>query len=52
VGIRGMRERIHPFQGTMDIESNASGTKISFRIPIQGASVGNESADQPLQVPA
>ncbi|HST12039.1 MAG TPA: response regulator [Terriglobales bacterium] len=52
VGIRGMRERIHPFQGTMEIESNASGTKTSFRIPLQGASLGNERADQPLQISA
>ena len=34
VGIRGMRERIHPFHGVMEIESNSTGTTISFRIPI------------------
>jgi len=52
VGIRGMRERIHPFQGTMEIESNDSGTRISFRIPIQKAARPEEGAAQPLQVSA
>ncbi len=53
VGIRGMRERIHPFQGTMEIESNDSGTRISFRIPVPRETVSaEESPDQPLQVPA
>jgi signal transduction histidine kinase len=53
VGIRGMRERIHPFQGTMEIESNNSGTRISFRIPIAKATPASaESASQPLQISA
>jgi signal transduction histidine kinase len=52
VGIRGMRERIHPFQGTMEIESNNSGTRISFRLPIQNTAHSEEGAVQPLQVPA
>jgi PAS domain S-box-containing protein len=53
VGIRGMRERIHPFQGTMEIESNNSGTRISFRIPIAKATpASEESASQPLQISA
>ncbi len=34
VGIRGMRERVRQFDGHMNIESNAHGTKISFVIPI------------------
>jgi signal transduction histidine kinase len=53
VGIRGMRERIHPFQGTMEIESNSSGTRISFRIPVPKADTASEeSAPQPLQISA
>jgi signal transduction histidine kinase len=51
VGLRGMRERIHPFHGTMEIESNDSGTRISFRIPIQKAARSEEGIAQPLQVP-
>ncbi|HVN20242.1 MAG TPA: PAS domain S-box protein [Dongiaceae bacterium] len=34
VGIRGMRERLHQFQGSMHVESDASGTKVSVTIPI------------------
>ncbi|HET6142787.1 MAG TPA: response regulator [Candidatus Acidoferrales bacterium] len=34
VGIRGMRERIRQFHGTMQITSNPSGTTISFEFPI------------------
>jgi signal transduction histidine kinase len=52
VGIRGMRERIHPFQGRMEIESNNSGTRISFRIPIQDNTYSDEDEAQSLQVPA
>ena len=52
VGIRGMRERIHPFHGTMEIDSNDSGTRISFRIPIQKAAPSEEGASQPLQISA
>ena len=33
VGVRGMRERVRQFGGQMDIESNGSGTKVSFRFP-------------------
>jgi PAS domain S-box-containing protein len=51
VGIRGMRERLHPFQGTMEIESNDSGTRISFRIPIRKAARSEGGTAQPLQVP-
>jgi PAS domain S-box-containing protein len=34
VGIRGMRERVRHFGGNMDIESDKSGTKISFSLPL------------------
>jgi PAS domain S-box-containing protein len=53
VGIRGMRERIHPFHGSMEIESNAGGTRISFRIPIRKteSSIG-QTASQTVQISA
>jgi PAS domain S-box-containing protein len=34
VGIRGMRERVEQFQGTLTIESNGVGTRLSASIPI------------------
>jgi PAS domain S-box-containing protein len=34
VGIRGMRERISQFQGSMQIHSDSTGTKVSVQIPI------------------
>ncbi len=52
VGIRGMRERIHPFQGTMEIESDHSGTQISFRLPIHKAEATEDNATPAAQVPA
>jgi PAS domain S-box-containing protein len=33
VGITGMRERVHHLNGTIDIQSNAKGTKISVTLP-------------------
>ncbi len=53
VGIRGMRERMHRFQGTMNIESSGSGTCISFRFPIMNQAAPNqEDGIQQFQVPA
>ncbi len=52
VGIRGMRERIRHFRGTMEIDSNPSGTRISFRFPIPDVSSTQEGSDRRLQVPA
>jgi signal transduction histidine kinase len=37
VGIRGMRERIRQFQGSMQIDSDPSGTKVSIVIPVPAA---------------
>ena len=34
VGITGMRERVRHLNGTIDIQSNAQGTKISVRFPV------------------
>jgi PAS domain S-box-containing protein len=47
VGIRGIRERIRQFHGTMRIESNSSGTSVIVSIPIpkKARSTDNE----PLQ---
>jgi two-component system, NarL family, sensor kinase len=36
VGIRGMRERVRHFGGSMDIESDQDGTRISFSFPHSG----------------
>ena len=33
VGITGMRERVRHLNGTLEIQSNANGTKISVRLP-------------------
>ncbi|MGC2197282.1 MAG: response regulator [Terriglobales bacterium] len=51
VGIRGMRERMHRFQGTMNIASSDSGTCISFRFPVLNGATP-ESGIQQFQVPA
>lgn len=34
VGIRGMRERIRQFQGSLEIDSDSKGTKVSVKIPL------------------
>ena len=34
VGIRGIQERIRPFSGTLDIQSDRHGTKIAVKIPL------------------
>src|ERR1700723_4416629 len=50
VGIRGMRERVRQFQGSMQIESSGSGTRISVTIPIRGAVQSEErSAIGPIR---
>ncbi len=45
VGIRGMRERLRQFDGTVNIESDASGTRITVSIPL----AVQASSDAPLQ---
>ncbi len=42
VGIRGMRERLRPFEGTMNIESGAAGTRIFVTIPLPKQSCSEE----------
>jgi PAS domain S-box-containing protein len=51
VGMRGMRERVRLFHGTMNIESNGCGIKVTATIPIsESASTSSEpSVAKPLQ---
>lgn len=49
VGIRGMRERVAQFSGTMKIESNSSGTKIYVAIPFATALHEETGIAEPLQ---
>jgi PAS domain S-box-containing protein len=49
VGISGMRERLRQFEGTMNIESDSSGTRIFATIPLpQAASQEDQSKSEPL----
>ena len=43
VGIQGMRERVLQLNGEMTIESDASGTKISFTLPLTDHSSSGQS---------
>src|SRR6204780_5456934 len=53
VGISGMRERLRQFDGTMKIESDSSGTRISATIPLpKTASPEDQSRAEPLQATA
>ena len=50
VGIKGMRDRVRQCESRMDIESNSTGTKISFRFPVlKTATPKSESANNQLQ---
>jgi len=51
VGIRGMRERIRRFQGSMEIESDPSGTRIRFRFPASASASDDSNVDR-LPIPA
>jgi PAS domain S-box-containing protein len=46
VGIRGMRERIRQFQGSMQIDSDTNGTKIGVIIPIPEEQYAKPAHDQ------
>src|SRR5580700_7222621 len=53
VGISGMRERLRQFEGTMHIESDGEGTRVSATIPLpKTASPDNQSQAEPLQATA
>ena len=50
MGIRGMRERLRQFEGTMSIESNGSGTRVLASIPVpKAASSQGQDKAEPLQ---
>ena len=50
VGIGGMRERLRQFEGTMNIESDSSGTRIFATVPFpKDAAAEDQSKAQPLQ---
>jgi PAS domain S-box-containing protein len=50
VGISGMRERLRQFEGTMNIESDSSGTRVFAMIPFpKTASPEDQSKARPLQ---
>ncbi len=49
VGIRGMKERVRQFSGTMNIESDSSGTQINVVIPIPKARSLKTDGDETLQ---
>ena len=52
VGIRGMRERIRRFMGRMDIGSNDSGTRITFRFPVRNLTPGSQEEGRSLRMSA
>lgn len=50
VGIRGMRERLREFDGTLEIESSDSGTRVLVEIPAPRQASGREqSGIEPLE---
>jgi PAS domain S-box-containing protein len=49
VGIRGMRERLRQFHGTMIVESDSSGTRILVTIPIPKAASQPASGTEPVK---
>jgi signal transduction histidine kinase len=53
VGISGMRERLRQFEGTMNIESDSSGTRVLATIPLtKAASPQDKSKAEPLPATA
>jgi signal transduction histidine kinase/PAS domain-containing protein len=49
VGIRGMRERVRQFSGTMNIQSDSSGTQIKVIIPIPKPRLPKTGGDETLK---
>lgn len=43
VGLAGMKERVRPFGGVLDIRSNSSGTKVTAVIPLSGTQEPNQA---------
>ncbi|PYX88777.1 MAG: hypothetical protein DMG68_07355, partial [Acidobacteria bacterium] len=53
VGIRGIRERLRQFEGSLQIESGSSGTRVLVTIPIAANSSREQQAgSEPLQAGA
>ena len=53
VGIRGMQERLRQYDGTLNIESDGSGTRVVATIPVpKPTSSEDESKAEPLRQPA
>jgi signal transduction histidine kinase len=52
VGIRGMRERIRQLGGTLEINSNGSGTVVVVKLPIPETSSSVQTVDVPHTSPA
>jgi len=53
VGISGMRERLCQFEGTMNIESDSSGTRVFATIPLPKTALPDDkSKAEPLQATA
>jgi signal transduction histidine kinase len=48
LGIRGMRERLRQFDGSMNIESDSSGTRVSVIIPLESS--GEHQGMSPIAV--
>jgi signal transduction histidine kinase len=44
VGIRGMRERLRQFGGSLDIQSNKKGTTVEVRLPVEAVTGAAEIA--------
>ena len=50
VGIRGMRERLRQYKGSLSIESGASGTRVSVTLPVQAEPRAEEEKGiEPIQ---
>ena len=43
VGIGGMRERLRQFEGTMNVESDSSGTRVFATIPLPQSCIAGGS---------
>ena len=52
VGIRGMRERLRQFDGTMNIESDSSVTRVVATIPVPKVSSSEDERAEPLPASA
>ncbi len=49
VGIRGMKERLRSFEGTLDIDSNGGGTRVLVTIPLPSLPTQEEFEVEPVR---